>query len=55
MEKLKQLFIDTAKNYEEADDILNELRNLNTNKELSDDDYNTILTNWDSWLSEANL
>ena len=53
--KLKQLFIDTAKNYEEADDILNELRNLNTNKELSDEDYNTILSNWDTWLIEANL
>lgn len=48
MEKLFDLFDE----YEEYDDIINNLRSLLSNGDITNDEYNTILSNYDEYLKE---
>lgn len=55
LEKLKELFLDIAAQYEEAEEITDSLRSLNSEGELSDEGYDIIQNNWDEWLKDLQL
>lgn len=49
---LKQTLYDLFNKYEEADDIKEALRSLVSVGEMTDEDYNTILKNYEDWLHD---
>lgn len=55
MDKLEELFISIAEQYEECNDIKDKVRGLHSFGEISDKEYDTILENWDNWLQKHNL
>lgn len=48
-------FVSIAKQYEEHDDIKDRIRGLHSSGELSDFQYEYIITEWDSILRKNNL
>lgn len=52
IEKLKELFKDIASQYETYEEIIEDIRGLNSAEEISDDDYDCILEHWDEWINE---
>ena len=54
-QKAEELFIEIAKQYEEHDDIKDRIRGLHSYGELTDEEYDYIIENWDSLLAEHNL
>jgi hypothetical protein len=55
MEHATELFIDIASQYEEYDDIKDRIRGLHSFGELTDDEYDYIITEWDNLLAEYGL
>ena len=53
--KAEALFVDTAKQFEEYDDIKDKIRSLHSCGELTDSEYDYILENWDEFLVKHNL
>lgn len=52
MKKLKELLFDLFDTYEECEDIINSLRNLESNNKITEQEYDIILDNYDKWLAE---
>ena len=52
MEKLKAILFDLFDQYEEADDIVESLRSLNSCDNINDNEYDTIMANYEQWLQE---
>lgn len=52
MEKLKELLFDLFDNYEEYEDIRDSLRSLASDNEITEQEYDIILNNYDKWLAE---
>ena len=52
MEKLKEILFDLFDQYEEADDIVESLRSLNSCNNINDNEYDTIMANYEQWLQE---
>lgn len=52
MEKLKAILFDLFDQYEEADDIVESLRSLNSCNNINDNEYDTIMENYEQWLQE---
>ena len=55
MEQAIDLFLDLAEEFEDCDNILDGLRNLESEGELSEEQYNYIIQNWDNILKEHDL
>lgn len=55
MTNLKEIVFDLLDIYEEYDDIINAIRSLVSNGELSDNEYDYILENYDKFLEEYNV
>lgn len=53
--KAEALFVSTAKQFEEYDDIKDKIRSLHSYGELTDNEYDYILENWDEFLIKHNL
>ena len=49
---LKNILYDLFEQYEWCEDIIDTLRNLNTEKEISDEEYDFIMANYEEWLKE---
>ena len=49
---LKNILYDLFEQYEWCEDIINELRNLNTENVISDEEYDFIMANYEQWLKE---
>ena len=54
-EKAEKLFVEVARVSEDAYEIKDGLRSLNSNDELSDEEYNYLLGEWDNILKKNNL
>ena len=54
-EKAEELFVDIAKQYVEHDDIKDRVRGLHSFGELSDSEYNYLISEWDNILKKHNL
>lgn len=54
-QELIKTFVDIAKEHEDCEDILEELRGLASFGEVSQDEYNYIIQNWDNILREHGL
>lgn len=52
MDKLKQLMFELFDMYDDYDDIKNAIRSLYSDQEISDDEYDTCLTQWEDYLIE---
>lgn len=52
MEKLKELLFDLFDNYKEYEDIRDSLRSLASDNEITEQEYDIILDNYDKWLEE---
>ena len=52
MEKLKELLFDLFDNYKEYEDIRDSLRSLASDNEITEQEYDIILDNYDKWLAE---
>lgn len=52
MEKLKNLLYEEFNLHNNYDDIIDDLRSLNSSGELTDEEYNTISENYSKWLEE---
>lgn len=50
--ELKNILEDLFNEYEFYEDIINALRSLNTENEITNEEYDYILTNYESWLNE---
>ena len=50
--ELKNLLFNEFKKYDYCEDIINDLRSLNIEKTITDEEYDTILDNYDKWLIE---
>ena len=50
--KLEELLYDLFNSYEDYEDIINALRNLESEKEITGKEYNIILKNYDKWLKK---
>lgn len=49
---IKEIMFNLFDEYEEYDDIKNALRNMNSFGEVSNQEYDMALDNWDNWLVE---
>lgn len=49
---IKEIMFNLFDEYEEYDDIKNALRNMNSFGEVSNQEYDMALDNWDNWLAE---
>ena len=54
-EKAERLFVDIAEQFEECEEIIDRLRSLNSNGQLTDEEYNYIQTEWDNLLEKHGL
>lgn len=54
-EKAEKLFVEIARVSEDTYEIKDSLRSLNSNDELSDEEYNYLLGEWDNILAKNNL
>lgn len=52
MEKLKEIMFDLFDTYEDCDDIIDALRGLNSCEEITEDEYDYCINNWDDILKE---
>lgn len=52
IEKLKEFFIDIASQYATYEEIIEDIRSLNSENVISDEEYNYILEHWDEWINE---
>lgn len=52
MERLKEILFDLFNQYEDAEDIIEDLRSLNTCEEITDNEYDVIMKNYEKWLQE---
>lgn len=55
MEHAEEIFISIAKQYEECDDIKDRIRGLHSYGELTDEEYDYIISEWDTMLAKHNL
>lgn len=55
MDKAEELFISIAEQHENCEDIIDNLRELNSSGQITDEEYNYILQEWDSMLKKHNL
>lgn len=53
--KAENLFIGVAKQYGECEDILEDIRSLRSTGELTEKEYDYIITKWDDLLKKNNL
>ncbi len=51
-QELKEILFDLFNRYEEADDIKDALRSLSSDGEITDEEYNKILSIYERWLQE---
>lgn len=49
---LEDTLFDLFESYENYEDIIEDLRSLNTENEMTDNEYNTILANYDNELNK---
>jgi hypothetical protein len=49
---LKTILYDLFAEYEDCEDIIDALRNLNTEKVITNKEYNFIMANYEQWLKE---
>ena len=49
---LKSILYNMFDDYEEVDDIISNLRSLESDNEITSDEYDEIMDNYDSWLTE---
>lgn len=52
MENLKEILFSLFSQYENVEDIIDALRSLNSCKEITDNDYDVIMENYEKWLQE---
>lgn len=52
MERLKEILFDLFNQYENVEDIIEDLRSLNTCEEITDNEYDVIMKNYEKWLQE---
>lgn len=52
MERLKEILFDLFNQYEDVEDIIEDLRSLNTCEEITDNEYDVIMKNYEKWLQE---
>lgn len=52
MEKLKELLFDLFDSYEGCEDIIDSLRSLESGNEITEQEYDIILDNYEKWLAE---
>lgn len=50
--KLEELVYALFNSYEDYEDIINALRNLESEKEITEEEYNVVLKNYDKWLKK---
>lgn len=50
--KLKEILFDILDEYEEYEDIVDTLRNIESEKMISEEEYDFIMENYDNWLEE---
>lgn len=55
LEEAIELFIDIAEQNEDVEAIIDELRNLNSAGEITDEEYDYILQHWDELLQQHGL
>ena len=55
IKKAVEYFVDIAKRHDTYEEIKEELRSLHSCDELTDDEYNYLLEEWDNILIEYNL
>ena len=53
-EYLKEIVFDLLDTYEEYEDIIEGIRSLASDNEITDSDYDFILDNYDIWCEEYN-
>ena len=53
--ELKEIFVDIAEEYTEYNDIKDRIRGLHSFGDITDDEYNYLIQNWDDILKEYNL
>lgn len=53
--ELEKLFVDIAKRNKTAENMIDDLRSLESCGEISSDDYDYLTKNWDSILEKHNL
>ncbi len=52
MENTKEILFDLLEQYEDYEDIINSLRSLNSEKFISNEDYDYIIVNYEALLKE---
>lgn len=52
VQDLKNVFFDICDKYDNYEDMKNALRSLRSTHEMTNEDYNYILTKWDEWVEE---
>ena len=54
-DKIEKLFVSIAEQYEEHDDIKDRVRGLHSYGEISDEEYDYIIQEWDNILVKHGL
>ena len=54
MDKLKKILFDELDCYEDYDDIIDSIRSYESNGDITEEEYDIILDNYDEWLEEWN-
>lgn len=52
MGNLKNILFDLFSQYEDVEDIIDALRSLNSCNEITDNEYDIIMENYENWLQE---
>ena len=55
MEHAEKVFVEIAEQYEDCDVILDDLRSLETCGEITEEEYDYLIANWDDLLTKYNL
>ena len=52
IKKLKEFFKSIASQYATYEEIIEDIRSLNSEKVISNEEYDYILEHWDEWINE---
>jgi hypothetical protein len=53
--EVEEIFVSIASEYEDCEPIIEELRNLNSCNEITDEEYNYLQAEWDNLLEKYDL
>ena len=54
-QELEELFVDIASQHEECEPIIDNLRSLESMGEITHDEYDYLMSEWDNLLKKYNL